>query len=202
MHAFSAHSPRPSGKVTFTRRFLSFTHAVNCADPSLLPQYLGQTSITAFICYFNCLLPFSWALLRSREFAFLIVSLQHRAQCVTPSGHAIITTFQWEASAETVWPADTDAIQRLQLFGISCILDCLVPLSKKLAHPWFLCMILFSVLVCQNSQRMVQSYRYIKLCFIELSLKLGAVGEKFGNLWALYKKDLDVRVSQFPYIQQ
>lgn len=74
MHAFSAHSPRPSGKVTFTRRFLSFTHAVNCADPSLLPQYLGQTSITAFICYFNCLLPFSWALLRSREFAFLIVS--------------------------------------------------------------------------------------------------------------------------------
>ena len=74
MHAFSAHSPRPSGKVTFTRRFLSFTHAVSCADPSLLPQYLEKTSITAFICYFNYLLPFSWELLRSRAFAFLIVS--------------------------------------------------------------------------------------------------------------------------------
>lgn len=31
---------------------------------------------------------------------------------------------------------------------------------------------------------------------------LGAIGEKFGNLWALYNKDLTVRVNQFPLSQQ
>ena len=44
-------------------------------------------------------------------------------------------SFQWEASVEAVWLAGTAAIQRLQLFAISCLLACLAPLSKKLAHP-------------------------------------------------------------------
>ena len=121
---------------------------------------------------------------------------QHWAQCVAHSRHTVITTdgqsFQWEASVEAVWLAGTAAIQRLQLFVISCLLACLAPLSKKLAHPWFLGMILFSLLVCHHSQRMIQSFGYTELCYIKFNLRLGATGEKSGNLWALYNKDLIV----------
>ena len=95
---------------------------------------LQHLSVTLIICF-----PLVGNFSEAERLPSSSFHLQHRAQCVTHSGHAIITTdgqsFQWEASVETVWPADTDAIQRLQLFEISCLLACLVPLSKKLAHP-------------------------------------------------------------------
>ena len=136
-----------------------------------------------------------------------LLHLQHRAQCVAHSRHTTITpdgqSFQWKASVEPVWiyryrcNSETATVWDFLPF-----IACLVHLSKKLAHPWFLCMILFSLLVCKNSQRMIQSFGYTELCYIKFSLRLGAIGEKFGNLWALYKKELAVRVNQCPHIQQ
>ena len=131
-----------------------------------------------------------------------LLHLQHRAQCVAHRRPPLLLMSSL-FSGKQMWNlsgfAGTGAIQRLQLFEISRLLACLVRLSKKLAHPWFLCKILFSLLVCENSQGMIQSFGYTELCYIKFNLRLGAIGEKFGNLWALYNKELAVRVNQFPH---